>query len=118
MAETYPGLNDVTVPNTITSDAVKVLVMKCKKLTHLSASTINDDVLVSVGENCKDLKSLFVSYCLGHDSRIGFVVSHCKKFKWIGACAIGNNNNTFNRELLDALIATNPNIEWKTSFYD
>ena len=119
IAETHPGLERIGLPATITPDAVKTLVMKCNRLTDLcvhSNTTINDGVLASVGEHCKDLERLKVHGCpLITAVGLGFVVSHCKKLEWIGACGVGNNN-TFNRQLLESLTATNPNIDWVSDF--
>ena len=72
-------------PDAITPDAVKGLVKKCNKLTNIDLGRndmINNDVLASMGENCKDLEYLLVRRCPQVTAvGLSFVASHCKKLR-------------------------------------
>lgn len=116
IAETYPGLKKIYLSATTTPDAVKVLVEKCNKLKTLGVfynAMIDDNVLVSVAENCKDLEFLDVKNCpLVSAVGLGFVASHCKKLTKInvGDVAVSANTQTKNEPLLASLRVTYPNI--------
>ena len=119
IAETYPGLEKISLPDTITSDAVKVLVKKCNKLISFSrrnlaargTSMINDDVLVIIGENCKDLKCLDIPNCpLVTAVGLSIVANNCKKLNRV--CVGMVSGDLLNRPLLTALRDNYPNISW------